>query len=103
MARLTGLEKMSYAELLEARELIEAALTERKALEARETKAKMRELAEQAGFSLEELFGGRGKKPVVVKFRNPKNAEETWTGRGRKPNWLVMAIKKGAKLESFGV
>lgn len=103
MARLTGIEKMSYAELLEARDLIEAALGERKAAEARETKAKLRDLAEQAGFSLDELFGGRGKKTSVVKFRNPKNPDETWTGRGRKPNWLVVAIKKGAKLESFAV
>ena len=28
---------------------------------------------------------------------------DTWTGRGRKPNWLVDAVKKGAKLDSFKI
>jgi DNA-binding protein H-NS len=26
---------------------------------------------------------------------------ETWAGRGAKPRWLVAAMKKGKKIESF--
>ncbi|MBC6812953.1 DNA-binding protein, partial [Acinetobacter baumannii] len=29
------------------------------------------------------------------------NAEETWTGRGKQPRWLVAEIETGAKLEDF--
>jgi DNA-binding protein H-NS len=104
MAKINGLDKLSYAELLDLQERVEIALGERKAEEARQVKEKMQQLAANSGFSLNELFGaGRGGKrgSVVVKYRNPKDASQTWTGRGRKPNWLVDAIKKGAKIESF--
>ena len=39
----------------------------------------------------------------AAKFRNPKDASQTWTGRGRKPNWLVEALKKGAKMDTFAI
>ena len=59
-------------------------------------------LAEKAGFTLGDLFGTRGRKGSgVVKYRNPENASETWTGRGRKPNWFLAAVKKGAKPDSL--
>ena len=34
-------------------------------------------------------------------YRNPKNAEETWAGRGNRPRWLTAALKSGKKMESF--
>ncbi len=42
---------------------------------------------------------GRGKpatKRAKVKpvYRNPDNPQETWTGRGRSPKWVVAAEKK---------
>ncbi len=104
MARIDGLDKFSYAELLDLQERVRAALVDRKADEAREMKEKLQALASKSGFSLSELFGGKrgGRKgTVAVKYRNPKDSLQTWTGRGRKPNWLVDAVKKGAKLESF--
>ena len=36
-------------------------------------------------------------------FRNPKNKNETWAGRGRRPFWLVAALKRGRKLADFAV
>ena len=62
-------------------------------------------MAEKAGFNLNDLFGKRGAKKGSghAKYRNPKDTSQTWTGRGRKPNWLVDAVKKGAKLESFEI
>ena len=71
-----------------------------------EVKRKMAELANESGFEIAELFGGnRGRKRTTssAKYRNPKDASQTWTGRGRKPNWLVEALGQGAKLESFEV
>jgi DNA-binding protein H-NS len=40
----------------------------------------------------------RGKK-VPPKYRSAKG--ETWAGRGVKPRWMVEALKKGKKMESF--
>ena len=50
-------------------------------------------LAKQHGFDIHELFGkrGKGKGSVAPKYRDPNNAENTWTGRGRPPRWLAAA------------
>lgn len=102
MARSTSLDKMSYAELLKLEQRVEAAIAERRVAGAAATKEQLRAMAEKAGFSLNDLFGKRGRKGSgEIKYRNPTNSAETWTGRGRKPNWLVDAVKKGAKLESL--
>ena len=57
----------------------------------------------KAGFSLRELFDGRGtgsRSKVAVKYRD--DAGNTWTGRGRMPRWLTAATKGGkAKKEDF--
>jgi DNA-binding protein H-NS len=104
MATINGLDKMSYAELLKLQERIEAAIAEKRAEDAATTKEALRAMAEKAGFSLNDLFGKRGKKGSgQAKYRNPKDTSQTWTGRGRKPNWLVDAVKKGAKIDSFAI
>jgi DNA-binding protein H-NS len=105
MARI-NLNNISYAELLALQERVEVALIERKAAEAQEVKEKLEALAEKSGFSLSDFVDGRkprAKSTVAVKYRNPKDPSQTWSGRGRKPLWLVEAAKKGAKLESLGV
>lgn len=69
----------------------------------------IREKAEAAGISAEELikaFGGRGnktRKPVAVKYRDPSDASNTWTGRGRKPKWIEAKLAAGHTLESLAV
>ena len=42
----------------------------------------------------------KGKK-VPPKYRNPSG--ETWAGRGAEPRWMVEALKKGKKIESFRI
>ncbi|ENW91271.1 MULTISPECIES: H-NS family nucleoid-associated regulatory protein [Acinetobacter] len=65
-------------------------------------------IADAIGFSVEELLEvGEQKrkkttrKAVEPRYRNKSNAEETWTGRGKQPRWLVAELEKGAKLEDF--
>jgi DNA-binding protein H-NS len=97
-------EKMSVKELTEHIAKAQKALSNAKERERSEVKMKIASLAENAGFSVGELFGSRGRsKAVAVKFMNPDNRSETWTGRGRKPNWLVAKLSKGAKLTDFAV
>ncbi len=42
-------------------------------------------------------------KKLPPKYRNPKNRNETWAGRGNRPRWLVRALKTGKRLEAFAV
>lgn len=78
--------------------------------EARQMAAAMADLEERArahGFTLKQLLGEQAAKkvkvPTMVKYRNPDNPLQGWTGRGRKPNWLVARLEAGAKLEDFAV
>ena len=32
---------------------------------------------------------------VAPKYRNPANAEQTWSGRGKRPRWFNDALKAG--------
>lgn len=39
---------------------------------------------------------------VLPKYRNP-HTSETWSGRGKRPRWLVAAVKSGRKIEEFRI
>ena len=47
--------------------------------------------------------GDDRRREVSPKYRNPDNASETWSGRGRKPRWLEERLEKGAPLEDFAI
>lgn len=99
-----NVDKLSYAELLKFHERITVAIAAKKAEDAQVTRQQLRELAQKRGFDIDELFGKRGKRGASApKFRNPKDASQSWTGRGRKPNWLVDALKKGGKMDDFAL
>ena len=104
MAATNGLDKMSYAELLKLQERIEA-IAAKRVEDAASTKEQLHAMAEKAGFSLNDLFGKRGARKGAgeAKYRNPKDTSQTWTGRGRKPNWLGDAVKKGAKIDALKI
>jgi DNA-binding protein H-NS len=40
---------------------------------------------------------------VLPKYRNPQMPSETWSGRGKRPRWLVAAMKSGRKIEEFRI
>ena len=99
-----NVDRMSLKELLDLERKVQKAIVVARDRERAEVKAALAKLAEKRGFSVSELYGGRGRgKSSVAKYANPANRSETWTGRGRKPNWLVAKLKKGAKLESFAI
>src|SRR5689334_11360903 len=75
---------------------------------AREKIGKVREkiiaLAKSEGFTIEELFGGRGsrggrktRRPAKAKYRNPADHAQTWSGRGKRPRWFNAALAAGKK------
>jgi len=83
-------------------------------------RAQLTRAAKAEGYTVEELFGGAapaasgrakvaktssraGRKlgKVAPKYRNPANAKETWTGRGKQPRWMAALTAKGKKVEDF--
>jgi len=65
-----------------------------------EVRRKLISIAKEEGYSIEELFGGAkpaGRKTgsVAPKYRNPADASQTWTGRGKRPRWFADALASG--------
>jgi DNA-binding protein H-NS len=104
MARKSGLEKMSYADLVRMEADISRMKIDKQAAERNAVRQKLTDIAAAAGFDINQLFGKakKGKGSVAIKYRDPKNPENTWTGRGRMPRWMVAATKGNkAKKEDF--
>jgi hypothetical protein len=37
------------------------------------------------------------------RYRNPQNTAETWSGRGKRPQWVEIALARGVSLESLAI
>ncbi len=107
MAPRVNLSKMSLKDLLTLQADLEQEIANARLRERQEVLSRMEELAQEAGFSMNELVGGKGRKgkgsTSAAKYANPDNRAETWTGRGRKPNWLVDKLKKGGNIEDYAI
>ncbi|MGY9046810.1 hypothetical protein P775_05470 [Puniceibacterium antarcticum] len=69
-----------------------------------EAKKAAEHAAKEYGFSLDELLGGtvKGSKSAA-KYANPADSSQTWTGRGRKPNWIISALDAGQSLDEMKI
>lgn len=109
-----SLENKSIPELQSLKLDIDRVIAHKMETQKAEVLTKLKTLAMEAGYSLDDLLnesgGGRRRKPVVEvskqadgrakvapKYRNPANATETWTGRGKQPRWFVGALAQGLR------
>jgi DNA-binding protein H-NS len=49
------------------------------------------------------ITGRRPYPPVLPKYCNPDQPSQTWTGRGKRPRWLVAQLKSGRRIEDFRI
>ena len=101
-------KKPTYADLKSQRDQLDKQMSELFEGTKADFKARVSKDADELGIDVLELFGNSSKKrknvgPVVVKYRDPKNAQNTWSGRGRPARWLQDQLDKGKKLEDFKV
>lgn len=109
------LNKMSRKELEKLKVDVESALAKVADREMKEARAAAEKAAAAHGFSLDELAGaqpkkrGRKKKTAApktksaAKYRNPDDANQTWTGKGRQPAWFKAAVAAGKAPESMEI
>jgi DNA-binding protein H-NS len=101
MARPSKLEKMSVAQLSAMQTRIERLKIEKQSSEREAVRKRLADMAKEHGFDIRDLFGKGRKGKVAVKYRDPKNPGNTWTGRGRMPRWLTAETKNGKKRDDF--
>ena len=51
----------------------------------------------------EEAKLSKGRANVAAKYANPADASQTWTGRGRKPKWVVELLASGKSLDDAAI
>ena len=95
------LSKMSHKELETLQEDVKSAI--KSAFEARKAAEKA---AAEYGFSLDEVSGGARKtkqSKTAAKYANPSDRTQTWTGKGRQPNWFRELVNNGTPAETLEV
>ena len=94
-----NLEKMSHQELEKLRTDVDAALVAAKKRDKKEARKAAEEAAAKFGFTLAELVSAAPAKSAgkggVAKYANPENPAQTWTGKGRQPQWYKDAVAAG--------
>jgi DNA-binding protein H-NS len=94
------LEKLPTGKLESLRAEVEAMIATKVAERRHELETQLSQLLEISGNG-NGTYRGRGKaRSVAVKYRNPKNADEVWSGRGRMPR-LGAEIKAGKNRDDF--
>ena len=107
------LEAMSLDELWALHELICGLLSMRIMAEKHELERRLLQLNRGKGLreKAADLIGEGGDRArqrrkypqVYPKYQNPSAPEETWSGRGKKPRWLAIALSKGRVIEEFRI
>ena len=114
---LPDISKLNVSELEDLIKACESQIESRK-------KTKKKELAKSEGLDVTEILEEPGagtrkrrgrkagkkkasrkktRRKVAPKYRNPGNSRETWTGRGRKPRWVVAALESGKKMQDLAI
>lgn len=96
------LKSMSVDELWSLHEELVAELGRKIAIEKARLEERQRKIGSASVFAKE----GRPRRSypkVLPKYRNPKNTNETWAGRGKQPRWLTALLRSGKKLEDFRI
>jgi DNA-binding protein H-NS len=101
-----NLETLNLDELKSLRKDVDAAIKGFEKRKKREALAAAQKAAQDHGFSLDEILGGAGGKggtKGAPKYANPANADQTWTGRGRQPQWVKDAFAAGKSLDDLAI
>ena len=89
------LREMSSEELWNLHEKIAGELTRKLTFERAKLVERLRKLSSTS-------HSDRRPYPkVLAKYRNPRNLNETWAGRGKQPRWLAAQLRSGQKLDQL--
>ncbi|WP_026182248.1 H-NS histone family protein [Leeia oryzae] len=101
-----NLSSLSIDELHALVNAIDHEIKSRKQSEINSLLKTVKDKAQALGMGVDELvalLAGKGSKgsktPSIAKYANPANPNQTWTGRGRLPEWYKAALASG-KTES---
>lgn len=107
---MQDMNDLSVAELRDLQVKAEELIASKQDQELQQAYQDIMAIAEKVNLTIEqilELGANKSKskkiirKTVEARYRNPNNAADTWTGRGKKPRWLAAKLEAGANIEDF--
>jgi DNA-binding protein H-NS len=103
--KIDQLRRMGPSELIEVQKDVENVIREKREAATEEFKQQIYEQARALGLDIHSLFDSKRRGPKVgkagIKYRDPRNPENVWSGRGRPAKWLAAYLEKGKKKEDF--
>jgi DNA-binding protein H-NS len=111
---MMDLSNMSLGDLRNLQEQLKQETKKREQQELQKAREQIIAIAQSVGVPLEDLISSaaRGQKPkntgggtgsVAVRYRNPEDAAQQWTGRGRQPKWVKEWVEGGKSLDQLRV
>ncbi|ELX10744.1 H-NS histone family [Janthinobacterium sp. HH01] len=102
------LSNMSSADLRNLQEKVKHELKQRESQDLAKAREQILAIAQSVGVPLKDLVGGagsaRGKTgSVAPRYRNPADASQLWTGRGRQPKWVKDWLESGKDIAGLKV
>ena len=102
------LSKYNLGELKGLQFDVEKEIKARQQQEVRKAREQILAIAQDVGLPVEALLSAKGGKSGKsgkrvqsagsAQYRNPNDNAQTWTGRGRKPKWVIDALSNGKNL-----
>jgi DNA-binding protein H-NS len=109
---MMDLSNMSLGDLRNLQEQIKQETKKREQQEVQKAREQILAIAQSVGLSVDELVGNarRGAKSasagtgsVAVRYRNPADASQQWTGRGRQPKWVKEWVEGGKSIDELRI
>lgn len=100
---MNDLSKLSLSDLRTLESQVQDALKSHHYLAVSKAREQILHIAQSAGLSLDDILSGKSPKRVksasgAAKYRNPDDATQTWSGRGRQPLWIKAWLAAGKRL-----
>lgn len=105
------LETMDLEGLRELRKNLDRAISSYETRKRQGALSAVEQAAREHGFKLADLLregkSGKGRKSAgdktdrSAKYVNPEDPEQTWSGRGRRPQWVNNVLETGRTLDEL--
>lgn len=108
---LSAVLELPLEDLVALRSEVDSLVKQRQRERKKDIYNQMQVLAQDAGFdSVETFLSSQGRSPrsdkgvrLPPKYRNPQNIKQTWSGKGRKPGWVVEHLNSGGDIEALAI
>ena len=104
---MNNLNNLSVDELAKLAANALEEIENRQAERIKEVKKQIQELAASIDYSVVLTKSKSAKKivgtPAKPKYRNPNNPTATWSGRGKRPLWVVSHTNNGGTMEELEI